>query len=167
MAQMNISNTLFNDTESGTIAYAEQLNDRSLVWSNYSHLPDNFPTDANKFQHKLNDFLLKFHDAYQDFIGSQELDGVIDTWNEVKAFLAGIPSDQQITLDALIKASLLSQINVRMSDEIPGMLEVATATANISPQTSINRETGALTIVFNFEPTSSSSNDESDESESE
>ena len=167
MAEMKISNTLKNDTEGGILAYAQQLKDTSIDWSAYSRLSSLFKTDANKFQHKLNDFMLKFHDEYKEFLSSQDIDGVIDTWEEVKAFLAGIPSDQQITLDALIKASLLSQINVRMSDEIPGMLEVATATANISPQTSINRETGALTIVFNFEPTSSSSNDESDESESE
>lgn len=156
MAEMKISNTLFNDTSTGEIAYAEQLKDRLVDWTdaNYDKIPEEFKTNANKFQSKLNDFFLKHYNEFQTFLTDKGVDGVIDTWKDVEDFLKNISDDEAMTLMNLIgdiqEAS--GQLNIRMSAEIPGMLEAVTRTGTPDIHSSrLDSETGEIKIVYTYE----------------
>ena len=156
MAEMKISNTLFNDTSTGEIAYAEQLKDRLVNWDdpNYDKVPEEFKTNANKFQSKLNDFFLKHYNEFQTFLTDKGVDGVIDTWKDVEDFLKNISDDEAMTLMKLIgdieEAS--GQLNIRMSAEVPGMLEAVSRTnAPSITQSRLNDETGAIRIIYTYE----------------
>lgn len=109
MAQMNISNTLFNDTSTGEIAYVEQLKDRLLRTyiannPNYSatdkgRIPAALKAEAGVFQEKLNEFFLDHWVDFQRFILDEGVDPtVIDSWKEVQEFLEGLPDDETMWL---------------------------------------------------------------------
>lgn len=100
---MNISNTLFNDTENGIIAWANQLKDSSISWSkvDYDKIPAEFKTELNKFQSKLNDFFLKHYNEWQTFLTDKGVEGVIDTWRDVEEFLENISDDEAVRIQRM------------------------------------------------------------------
>ena len=162
MAEMKISNTLVNDTSSNKIAYARQLFDDRLNWEDYHYIGDEgqavYPfegkTDLDKFQEKLNEIFLTHYTDYQVFLHTKGIDGVIDTWKDVEEFLQNITDDETMTLMKLIgdleEAS--GQLNIRMSEETPGMLEAVTKTSEpLITKSHIDKETGAIKIVYTFE----------------
>lgn len=155
MADMKISNTMVNDTSSNIIAYAEQLKDKLLNWSDYNKVPDAFKTEVNKFQGKLNDFFLRHYDEWRHFLEDKDLeDETINTWKELEEFLEGITDSESMELMNIIRDIQLSsgQLNVRMSEDIPGSLEAVTTTDFMDIDNSyMDEETGALNIVYNFE----------------
>ena len=105
MAQMNISNTLFNDTSTGVIAYVEQLKDRLLrtyiannpnyTTTDKGRIPVALKSEVGVFQEKLNEFFLDHWVAFQRFLLDEGLDpDTIDSWKEVQEFLKGLPDDE-------------------------------------------------------------------------
>jgi len=158
MAEMKISNTLVNDTSTGEIAYAEQLKDRNVDFSQLekftAEIIHNYSLDT-KFQDKLNYFFLKHWNDYQRFLhdaGSKE--GVIDSWHELEEFLAGISDSEGITLLNMIRDVQIKsgQLNIRMSTEFPGLVEAVTTNDSLKIQKSyIDKETGEIKIVYTFE----------------
>ena len=153
MAEMKISNTLKNDTEEGILAYVQQLKDTSIDWSAYTKVSKDFKMDdSNRFQHKLNDFFLKHYDEFHSFLEDKGVEGVIDTWKDIEDFVAEITDSETMRLVTLIRDTQLYQINVRMSTEVPGMLKVVTTSGYVSTeQTTMDIETGALRVVFDFD----------------
>ena len=166
MAQMNISNTLWNDTKEGKIALAEQLFYDKLNWDDYYYYGDSGekvypfkdPTTSQplyeKFQDKLNNIFLTHYTEYQTFLHTKGIDGVIDTWRDVEEFLQNITDDETMTLMKLIgdleQAS--GQLNIRMNSDIPGMLDAVTKTSEpLITKSHIDKETGAIKIVYTFE----------------
>ena len=166
---MKISNTLFNDTSTGEIAFAEQLKDRSIAWDDNTKdynstyidgsgntqpaISSSLKTEANKFQSALNALFLKHFADFQIFLHDKGVPGVIDTWRDVEEFLAGI-SDTEVTLMriALGLQAETGMLNVRMSDSYPGMMEAVTLSDNFAMySSSLDSETGALNLVYNFE----------------
>lgn len=156
MAQMNISNTLWNDTSSGEIAYSEQVKDKLIDWDSlsYDKVPTAFKTDANKFQTKLNDFFLKHYNEFQHFLQDKGVEGVIDTWKDVEDFLESISDSEAMTLLTFINNIELASgtLNIRMSEDYPGAVEAVETSSDINIRDShINPETGAIRVVFNFD----------------
>lgn len=162
MAHMNISNTLWNDTKEAKIAYAEQLFDRVVNWQDYHYTGDDgqvvYPfkdkTIADKFQSKLNDIFLKNYIEFQTFLNTKNINGVIDTWQEVEEFLQNITDDEAMTLMNLVAdiQEASGQLNIRMSTETPGMLEAVTRTGTPDINSSrLNNETGEIRIVYTYE----------------
>lgn len=161
MAQMNISNLLWNDTKEGKIALAKQIFD-NVNWTDYHYTGDdgqevypfNNKGELDKFQSKLNEIFLTHYTDFQMFLNTKGIEGVIDTWKDVEEFLQNITDDETMTLMKLIgdlqEAS--GQLNIRMSNSIPGMMEAVTRTE--TPEISkshIDEETGAINIVYTFE----------------
>lgn len=166
MAQMNISNTLWNDTSDATIAYAEQLFDRVVDWNSYHYIGSNgetvYPfkskTNIEKFQSELNKVFLTHYTAFQEFLNSKGIDGVIDTWKDVEEFLQNITDDDTMTLMKLIgdiqEAS--GDLNIRFSPSTPGVLQAVTRTeAPYITQSYINPQTGAIMIIHTFDDSES------------
>ena len=156
MAEMKISNTLVNDTSSGEIAYAEQLKDRQVNWNDpsYDKIPQEFKTNASKFQGKLNDFFLKHYNAFQTFLTDKGVDGVIDTWRDVEEFLENISDSEAITLMKLIGdiEEAAGHLNIRMSAEVPGLMEAVTRSDTpVITKSHLDSETGAINIIYTFE----------------
>ena len=165
MAQMNISNTLWNDTKEGKIALAKQLFDDVVDWDSYYYYGDDgnkvYPfKDAQghdlyeKFQDRLNNIFLTHYVEYQVFLHTKGIEGVIDTWKDVEDFLKDITDDETMTLMKLIgdleEAS--GQLNIRMSEEHPGMIEAVTKTdIPAITKSHLDPETGAINIVYTFE----------------
>lgn len=152
---MKISNTLVNDTSEGIIAFSKQLKDDIINWNRYSKVPSSMKTDANKFQSMLNDFFLKHYDEWRHFLEDKDLeDETINTWKELEEFLEGISDSEGFELLKLFRDIQLAsgQLNIRMSEDYPGALEAVTTEDIFSIDGSnINEETGALTIVYNFD----------------
>lgn len=153
MAQMNISNTLWNDTREALLAYVKQLKDDTINWSvndkkyngtypnpNFNPelpvgpdnpetlpiIPSEFKTESNKFQDKLNDFFLNHWADWQTFLNDKDLeDSTINTWKELEEFLATITDSDEITLVNLITNSQLlhGSIRIEMSETVPGMIQ--------------------------------------------
>lgn len=162
MAKMNISNTLWNDTSDGKIALAEQLFDDKLNWNDYYYYGDSGEVvhpfdgkgDIDKFQDKLNNIFLTHYVQYQEFLHTKGIEGVIDTWKDVEDFLKQITDDETMTLMKLIgdieEAS--GNLNIRLNEEIPGMLDAVTRTETpLITSSHIDSETGQIKIVYSFE----------------
>lgn len=162
MAQMNISNLLWNDTQDAKIAYAEQVYDRVVDWEAYHYVDDTgvvvYPfrnkSNVDKFQTKLNQIFLAHYNEFQAFLNSKLEPGVIDSWKDIEDFLRNISDDESITLMNIIGSlqEASGQLNVRMSSSYPGMMEAVTKTEtpNIG-KSYIDSETGAIMIVYSFE----------------
>lgn len=158
MAEMKISNTLVNDTSTGEIAYARQLKDDVIDYSQLEKITadiiQNFGLNT-KFQDKLNYFFLKHYNDYRRFLeDAGTKDGVIDSWHELEEFLAGISDSEGITLLNMIRDVQIKsgQLNIRMSEEIPGMIEAVTTNDSLKIEKSyIDKETGEIKIVYTFE----------------
>lgn len=160
MAQVNISNTFWNDTSTGTIAFSEQLKERllkdyiaTLSELDRSRIPSDIQDISGVFQARLNEFFLEHYLAYEHFLNDVDLaDETINTWKELEEFLAGISDSEGITLlkmiaDIQIKSG---QLNVRMSDEVPGLVEAVTV-ADIPMITESHiDDTGAINMVYTF-----------------
>ena len=157
MAEMKISNTLVNDTSDGIIAFAEQEKDRQINWQVQKFvdwIPASMRTEANKFQDKLNQFFLDHYVEYQKFLNTGGVEGVIDTWHDLEAFLEGISDSEAYTLVGMITAiqQVTGQLTIRMSDEIPGLMEAVTANDTLRIDESyIDPETGIIKIIYNYD----------------
>ena len=154
MAEMKISNTLFNDTSSGEIAYSEQLKDRQIIWTNpnYDRVPAAMKDDQHKFQDKLNDFFLKHYNEFQTFLHDKGVEGVIDTWKDVEDFLNGISDEQAYTLMTLITSLEASygQLAIGLSEDIPGLVIATSTTDTFSISSSYIDEMGRIRIVYTY-----------------
>lgn len=162
MAEMNISNTLWNDTSEGRIAFAEQLFDRVIDWDSYYYINDEGVTVypfrnksvLDKFQARINDLFLNHYVDFQKFLNTKGIDGVIDTWKDVEEFLESISDSEATKLIAMIRDVQLAsgQLNIRMSSSYPGAVEAVTTydTLDIS-DSHIDEETGKINIIYNFE----------------
>ena len=67
MAQINISNTLWNDTSGGVLVYAKQVQDNEADYSKYSRITSEMINRFHlntKFQTRLNDFFLNLYDEF-------------------------------------------------------------------------------------------------------
>lgn len=157
MAEMKISNTLVNDTSDGIIAFADQEKDKQINWQVQKFvdwIPASMRTEANKFQDKLNQFFLDHYVEYQKFLNTGGVEGVIDTWHDLEAFLEGISDSEAYTLVGMITAiqQVTGQLTIRMSDEIPGMMEAVTANDTLRIDDSyIDPETGIIKIIYNYD----------------
>ena len=118
MAQMNISNTLWNDTQAGIIAYVEQLKDRllkdyiaTLPSKDKGRIPADIKAEVGVLQERLNEFFIKHWVDYQSFLLDEGVDPeTIDSWHEVQEFLKGLPDDEAMWLKNQI-ARLDNRIN--------------------------------------------------------
>ena len=157
MAEMKISNTLVNDTSDGIIAFAEQEKDKQINWQVQKFvdwIPASMRTEANKFQDKLNQFFLDHYVEYQKFLNTGGVEGVIDTWHDLEAFLEGISDSEAYTLVGMITAiqQVTGQLTIRMSDEIPGLMEAVTANDTLRIDDSyIDSETGIIKIIYKYD----------------
>lgn len=160
MAQMNISNLLWNDTKEGKIALAKQIFD-NVNWEDYHYTGDdgqvvypfNNKGELDKFQSKLNEIFLNHYTDFQTFLHTKGIDGVIDTWKDVEEFLRGITDDETATLMSIIEDIQIKsgQLNIRMSEEIPGLVEAVTVSdIPMITESHIDSETGAITMVYTF-----------------
>jgi hypothetical protein len=157
MAEMKISNTLVNDTSGGIISFAEQEKDRQINWQVQKFvdwIPASMRTEANKFQDKLNQFFLDHYVEYQKFLNTGGVEGVIDTWHDLEAFLEGISDSEAYTLVGMITAiqQVTGQLTIKMSEDIPGLMEAVTANDTLRIDESyIDDETGIIKIVYNYD----------------
>lgn len=170
MAQMNISNTLWNDTSSGEIAYSEQLKDKAIRWNTVDpnqapegqtpkyKLPSEFLNldfrGNAQFQTLLNEFFLSHYVEFHNFLEEKGVDGVIDTWKDVEEFLDSISDDQAITLLSLIRDSQLlnGYIKIEMSSTVPGLIQAISNVDTPSISNSfIDDETGIIRLIYNIE----------------
>lgn len=177
MAQMNISNTLYNDTSTGEIAYAEQLKDRTIDWTkekytktypnpqydpldpskgpkDLPYFPESLRTNAGKFQSSLNDFFLDNWIAYMNFLTEKGVSGVIDTWKDVEDFLEGMSDSDIMTLVSVLTNSqyINGVSNIKMSDTINGLVTFeTTATLPDYSESKIDDETGIIKLIYNFD----------------
>lgn len=161
MAQMNISNLLWNDTKDAIIALAKQIKDDTVSWQDYHYTGDdgqivypfNSKTEADKFQGKLNEIFLTHYTDYQTFLHTKGIDGVIDTWKDVEDFLENITDDEAMSLMRLIgdlqEAS--GNLNIRMSEQQPGIMEAVTRTETPVITSSNLDEAGNINIVYTYE----------------
>ena len=155
MAEMKISNTLVNDTSVGVIGYAEQLKDKLADYSQYEKLTaaiiQQYDLDT-KMQDKLNNFFLHHYNEFHQFLEDKGVDGVIDTWRDVEEFLESISDEEGITFMNLIKDVQIKsgQLNIRFSEDEPGMLEAVTTSDTMMINNSQIDETGTINIVYNF-----------------
>ena len=160
MAQMNISNLLWNDTKEGKIALAKQIFD-NVTWSDYHYTgedgqevyPFNNKGELDKFQSKLNEIFLTHYTNFQAFLNSKLDPGVIDSWKDIEEFLQNITDDETMTLMKLIgdiqEAS--GQLNIRMSNMVPGMMEAVTRTEIPEITQSNIDDRGSINIVYTYE----------------
>ena len=160
MAQMNISNLLWNDTKEAKIALAQQIFD-NINWDDYYYIDDDGSTvypfsskgNLDKFQSKLNEIFLTHYTDFQKFLNTKGIEGVIDTWKDVEEFLQNITDDETMTLMRLIgdlqEAS--GQLNIRMSEEVPGMMEAVTRTEVPVIGDSHIDDRGNINIVYTYE----------------
>ena len=157
MADMKISNTLVNDTSSGIISYAEQEKDRQINWQVQKFvdwIPESMRTEANKFQDKLNQFFLDHYVEYQKFLNTGGVEGVIDTWHDLEAFLEGISDSEAYTLVGMITAmqQVTGQLTIRMNEDVPGLMEAVTSNDTLRIDDSyIDPETGIIKIIYNYD----------------
>ena len=164
MAEMKISNILVNDTREKIIAYARQLFDQQINWREYHYTGDDgvevypFLNEQGqplyeKFQSKLNEIFLKHYTDFQAFLHSKLEPGIIDSWKDIEEFLQNITDDETMTLMKLIgdiqEAS--GQLNIRMSDMIPGMMEAVTRTEVPEITQSNIDDRGSINIVYTYE----------------
>lgn len=161
MAQMNISNLLWNDTKDAIIALAKQIKDDTVSWQDYHYTGDdgqivypfNSKTEADKFQSKLNEIFLTHYTDYQTFLHTKGIEGVIDTWKDVEEFLENITDDEAMTLMKLVgdlqEAS--GNLNIRMSEQQPGIMEAVTRTETPVITSSNLDEAGNINIVYTYE----------------
>lgn len=161
MAQMNISNLLWNDTKDAIIALAKQIKDDTVSWQDYHYTGDdgqivypfNSKTEADKFQGKLNEIFLTHYTDYQTFLHTKGIEGVIDTWKDVEEFLENITDDEAMTLMKLVgdlqEAS--GNLNIRMSEQQPGIMEAVTRTETPVITSSNLDEAGNINIVYTYE----------------
>lgn len=154
MSQMNISNTLWNDTQEALLAYVKQLKDNSVNWNNpnYNKVPVEFKTEGNKFQDKLNDFFIRHYNEFQTFLTDKGVSGVIDTWKDVEDFLNGISDEQAYTLMTLITSLEASygQLAVGMSASIPGLITATSTSDAYTINNSYIDEMGRIRIVYTY-----------------
>lgn len=160
MSQMNISNLLWNDTSEGKIALTQQIFD-NVNWNDYYYTDDKGQTvypfsnkgELDKFQSKLNEIFLTHYTAFQTFLHSKGIDGVIDTWKDIEEFLQNITDDETMTLMKLIGdlQETSGQLNIRMSDNIPGMMEAVTRTDVPAIGESNIDDTGSINIVYTYD----------------
>ena len=160
MSQMNISNLLWNDTKEAKIALAQQIFD-NINWNDYYYIGDDGSTvypfsskgNLDKFQSKLNEIFLTHYTDFQKFLNTKGIEGVIDTWKDVEEFLQNITDDETMTLMRLIgdlqEAS--GQLNIRMSEEVPGMMEAVTRTEVPVIGDSHIDDRGNINIVYTYE----------------
>lgn len=158
---MNISNLLWNDTKDAIIALAKQIKDDTVSWQDYHYTGDdgqivypfNSKTEADKFQSKLNEIFLTHYTDYQTFLHTKGIEGVIDTWKDVEEFLENITDDEAMTLMKLIgdlqEAS--GNLNIRMSEQQPGIMEAVTRTETPVITKSNLDEAGNINIVYTYE----------------
>ena len=161
MAQMNISNTLWNDTQEAKIALSEQVFDRTVDWQQYHYIDKDgntvYPFQdkqvADKFQSKLNQIILEHYTQFQAFLHSKLEPGVIDSWQDIEDFLEGISDDEAMKLVSIIHQIEIKggSLNIRMSTEIPGMLDALSTADNISTTSQIDQETGQIQVRYTFE----------------
>lgn len=155
MAQMNISNTLVNDTIDQLIAYARQLKDDKIDWAQWKKVAEEYKTEDGKRQSKLNELFLKLHQDYHTFIeDAGPVDGVIDSWKEVEDFLDTI-SDKS-TLKELMIPLYANQglLTIELNPLVPGQL-VGTYTDDdlaLEDSSRLDQVTGQLILDFGFEP---------------
>ena len=158
---MNISNTLWNDTSSGEIAYSEQLKERllkdyiaTLTETEKERIPAIIKSNSGVFQDKLNQFFLDHYIAYEHFLNDVDLaDETINTWKELENFLEGISDDEAKKLLNIVEELQVASgmLNVRMSSTVPGMLEAVTTTSTVDISNSfLNDKTGAVGIVYTY-----------------
>lgn len=165
---MNISNTLWNDTKEAIIAYAKQLKDNQIDWTDSSKkynetyinkqgqtvpvIDPSFKTEGNKLQDRLNEFFLNHWADFQMFLNDKGVDGVIDTWRDVEEFLEDISDDDATTLMGIINTlqEASGNLNIRMSSTIPGLMEAVTRTEEPVIGKSHIENTGMIKIVYNF-----------------
>lgn len=156
------ANTLWNNDESGQIAYAEQIKDGEVNWLSYHYVdaegntvyPFQSKTDVDKFQSRLNNLFLNHYNDFQAFLNSKLEPGVIDSWKDIEEFLQGLSDTETITLMNIIGDVQLSsgQLNIRMSEDYPGAIEAVTISQYMDVSKSyIDSETGAIKVVFNYE----------------
>jgi hypothetical protein len=161
MAQMNISNLLWNDTKEAKIALAQQIFD-NINWNDYYYIGDDGSTvypfsskdNLDKFQSRLNEIFLTHYTDFQKFLNTKGIEGVIDTWKDVEEFLQNITDDETMTLMKLMGdlQAASGQLNIRMSTETPGLVEAVTRTDSpLISKSYINTETGAINVVYTFE----------------
>ena len=160
MAQMNISNLLWNDTKEAKIALAQQIFD-NINWNDYYYIDDDGSTvypfsskgNLDKFQSKLNEIFLTHYTDFQKFLNTKGIEGVIDTWKDVEEFLQNITDDETMTFMRLIgdlqEAS--GQLNIKMSEEVPGMMEAVTRTEVPVIGDSHIDDRGNINIVYTYE----------------
>ena len=160
MAQMNISNLLWNDTKEAKIALAQQIFD-NINWDDYYYIGDDGRTvypfsskgNLDKFQSKLNEIFLTHYTDFQKFLNTKGIEGVIDTWKDVEEFLQNITDDETMTLMRLIGdlQEVSGQLNIRMSEEVPGMMEAVTRTEVPVIGDSHIDDRGNINIVYTYE----------------
>lgn len=160
MAQMNISNLLWNDTKEAKIALAQQIFD-NINWNDYYYIGDDGSTvypfsskgNLDRFQSKLNEIFLTHYTDFQKFLNTKGIEGVIDTWKDVEEFLQNITDDKTMTLMKLIgdlqEAS--GQLNIRMNEEVPGMMEAVTRTEVPVIGDSHIDDRGNINIIYTYE----------------
>lgn len=161
MAEMKISNILVNDTSEKIIAYTRQLFDQQINWREYHYTgedgqevyPFNDKGNLDKFQSKLNEIFLKHYTDFQAFLHSKLEPGIIDSWKDIEEFLQNITDDETMTLMKLIgdiqEAS--GQLNIRMSNMVPGMMEAVTRTEVPEITQSNIDDRGSINIVYTYE----------------
>lgn len=167
---MNISNTLWNDTSTGEIAYAEQLKDKTIDWNTIDpnqagagetpkyKLPTEFMgvnfRGNNQFQALLNDFFLKHYVEFHNFLEEKDLDpSTINTWKELEEFLTGIEDSEAYTLLSMLEylEQQAGHLSIEMSNTIPGMITATSTASAISIDDSyIDDETGIIKMVYNI-----------------
>ena len=156
MSKMNMSNSLWNDDAEGIIAFAEQIKDKKINWTDpdfADKIPAEFKTEASKFQSPLNNLFLKHYAEFKRFLEDPGLsEGVIDSWKELADFLAGISDEEGITLMNIARDLQIAsgQLNVRMSEETPGTLEAVTTQDSFGVDSSYIDESGAIKVVFTY-----------------
>lgn len=168
------ANTLWNNDESGQIAYAEQIKDGEVKWDDPSkkyngsypdpteqdpsrktpYIPAEWKTEDNKFQNKLNEFFLNHWADWQHFLHEEGLNPqTIDTWKELEEFLKGIGDSEAFTLLSLIESmeQQAGHLAIGMDDNIPGLM-VATSTSDVvtMEDSHIDEQTGIIKIVYNI-----------------
>lgn len=161
MVQMNISNTLWNDTQEAKIALSEQIFDRTVNWQEYHYVDKDgntvYPFSnkqlADKFQSKLNEIILEHYTQFQAFLHSKLNPDVIDSWQDIEDFLEGISDDEAMKLVSIINQIEIKggSLNIRMSTEIPGMLDALSTADNISTKSKIDAETGEIKVSYTYE----------------
>lgn len=161
MAEMKISNTLVKDSGDRIIAFGRQLKDTNVNWLDYHYVdeggntvyPFQSKTDVDKFQDKLNAIFLAHYNDYQAFLNSKLNPGVIDSWKDIEEFLEGLTDTEALTLSQMLADIQTSsgQLNIALSEDYPGSLEVTTSSEFITTNSYLDPQTGAINIIYNFD----------------